>query len=125
VRWSKLFLICGLVGSLVIGQWGITEARQRDTKTLALQNGIEVLLISDPEVHRSAAALAVGVGHIHDPEEKMGLAHYLEHMLFLGTKKFPEVGDLKKYLEENSGASNAYTGSVVTNYFFPGIPFRI
>lgn len=118
MRWSKLLLICGLVGSLVISQWGITEARTRDTKTLALENGIEVLLISDPEVHRSAAALAVGVGHIHDPEEKMGLAHYLEHMLFLGTRKYPEVGDFKKYLEENSGASNAYTGSVVTNYFF-------
>ena len=55
--------------------------------------------MSDPDVHRSAAALSVGVGHLSDPIEKQGLAHYLEHMLFLGTKKYPEVGLFKKYLE--------------------------
>jgi insulysin len=72
----------------------------------------------DPEVHRSAAALSVGVGNLYDPDEKMGLAHYLEHMLFLGTRKYPEVGSFEKYLDKNSGASNAYTNSVVTDYFF-------
>ncbi len=90
----------------------------RKTKTLALENGLDVLLIHDPEVHRSAAALSVGTGHLYDPDDKMGLAHYLEHMLFLGTEKFPETGSYKKYLNENSGASNAYTGGAITNYFF-------
>lgn len=94
------------------------EAAKRETRTFVLKNGLEVLLIHDPEVHRSAAALSVGVGSLYDPEEKLGLAHYLEHMLFLGTKKYPEAGSYKKYLEENSGGSNAYTGDVVTNYFF-------
>jgi len=93
-------------------------AADRTTQTVRLDNGLEVLLISDPEVHRSAAALAVGTGMLYDPPEKQGLAHYLEHMLFLGTKKYPEVGSYKKYLDANSGASNAYTSSVVTNYFF-------
>ena len=69
-------------------------------------------------MHRSAAALAVGVGHLYDPKEKQGLAHYLEHMLFLGTQKYPEVGSYKKYLDEHSGASNAYTSGNITNYFF-------
>ena len=94
------------------------EAGKRDTRTLTLKNGLEVLIVHDPEVHRSAAALSIGVGHLYDPEEKMGLAHYLEHMLFLGTKKYPKVGTFNKYLDENSGRSNAYTGDVVTNYFF-------
>lgn len=94
------------------------SAGTRETRTLTLENGLDVLLISDPEAHRSAAALSVGVGHLFDPKEKMGLAHYLEHMLFLGTKKFPEAGTYKKYLTENSGGSNAYTGGAVTNYFF-------
>ncbi|MCZ6626248.1 MAG: insulinase family protein [Deltaproteobacteria bacterium] len=94
------------------------EAAKRETRTFVLKNGLEVLLIHDPEVHRSAAALSVGVGSLYDPDEKLGLAHYLEHMLFLGTKKYPKVGSYKKYLEENSGGSNAYTGDVVTNYFF-------
>jgi len=90
----------------------------RDTRTLTLENGLDVLLVSDPDVARSAVALSVGVGYFFDPKEKMGLAHYLEHMLFLGTKKFPEAGSYKKYLTENSGSSNAYTGGAITNYFF-------
>ena len=91
---------------------------KRVIKTLTLENGLDVFLVSDPDVHRSAAALSVGVGHLHDPKEKQGLAHYLEHMLFLGTKKYPEVGSYKKYLDEHSGASNAYTAGNMTNYFF-------
>ena len=91
---------------------------KRIIKTLTLDNSLDVLLVSDPDVHRSAAALAVGVGHLHDPKNKQGLAHYLEHMLFLGTQKYPEVGSYKKYLDEHSGASNAYTSGNLTNYFF-------
>ena len=91
---------------------------KRESKTFSLGNGLDILLISDPDVHRSAAGLAVGVGHLHDPVEKQGLAHYLEHMLFLGTKKYPEVGSFKKFLDEHSGGSNAYTAGAITNYFF-------
>lgn len=91
---------------------------KRVIKTLTLSNGLDVFLVSDPDVHRSAAALAVGAGHLYDPKEKQGLAHYLEHMLFLGTQKYPEVGSYKKYLDEHSGASNAYTSGNITNYFF-------
>jgi insulysin len=94
------------------------KVKDRQTKTLVLPNGLAVLLTYDPDVHRSAAALSVGTGSLYDPEDKMGLAHYLEHMLFLGTKKFPEPDEYTKYLQENSGAANAYTGDVVTNYFF-------
>ncbi len=91
---------------------------KRESKTFSLGNGLDILLISDPDVHRSAAGLAVGVGHLNDPVEKEGLAHYLEHMLFLGTKKYPEVGSFKKFLDEHSGGSNAYTAGAITNYFF-------
>ena len=99
-------------------QWVPAEAAKRVTRTLTLENGLSVLLIHDPDVHRGAAALSVGTGSIFDPENKLGLAHYLEHMLFLGTKKYPEVGSFKKYLNANSGASNAYTAKSITNYFF-------
>ena len=91
---------------------------KRIIKTFTLENGLDVFLVSDPDVHRSAAALAVGVGHLYDPKEKQGLAHYLEHMLFLGTQKYPEVGSYKKYLDEHSGASNAYTSEIQPIIFF-------
>ena len=91
---------------------------KRKIQTLSLENGLDVLLVSDPDVHRSAAALSVGTGYLYDPKEKAGLAHYLEHMLFLGTKKYPEVGSYKKFLDSHSGGSNAYTSGNMTNYFF-------
>jgi insulysin len=91
---------------------------KRKTQTLSLENGLDVFLISDPDVHRSAAALSVGTGYLYDPKDKAGLAHYLEHMLFLGTKKYPEVGSYKKFLDSHSGGSNAYTSGHITNYFF-------
>ena len=111
-----LFLFLWVV--FLIASAEAVKGDQRATKTLSLKNGLDALLVSDPDVHRSAAALSVGVGHLLDPIEKQGLAHYLEHMLFLGTKKYPEVGSFKKYLDEHSGASNAYTGGAITNYFF-------
>ncbi len=91
---------------------------KRKTQTLSLENGLDVLLVSDPDVHRSAAALSVGTGYLYDTKGKAGLAHYLEHMLFLGTKKYPEVGSYKKFLDSHSGGANAYTGGNITNYFF-------
>ncbi len=60
---------------------------KRDYKGLILNNGLKVLLISDPETDKSAAALDVNIGSMSDPRDLQGLAHFLEHMLFMGTKK--------------------------------------
>jgi insulysin len=111
--WVLIFFL-----SLFVSTAEAVKGDKRVIKTLTLENGLDIFLVSDPDVHRSAAALSVGVGHLHDPKEKQGLAHYLEHMLFLGTTKYPEVGSYKKYLDERSGASNAYTAGNMTNYFF-------
>ncbi|WP_411022175.1 insulinase family protein, partial [Salmonella sp. ZJHZ21_0198] len=56
-----------------------------------LPNALRVLLIQDESAQKSAAALAVNVGHFDDPVDRQGMAHYLEHMLFLGTKAYPKV----------------------------------
>ncbi|MBI4382841.1 MAG: insulinase family protein [Nitrospinae bacterium] len=121
VRATKPFLfrkVIVLSLFLFFGAWGVADAAKREIHTLVLKNGLSVFLVSDPDVHRSATGLAVGTGSLYDPLDKMGLAHYLEHMLFLGTKKYPDVESFKKYLNENSGASNAYTADNITNYFF-------
>ncbi len=90
----------------------------RDYRYLRLENGMEVMLVSDPSTETSAASLAVGVGSYQNPEEFPGLAHYLEHMLFLGTENYPEPNNLQKFLEQNGGGGNAYTSSTLTNYMF-------
>ncbi|CAE8672414.1 unnamed protein product [Polarella glacialis] len=76
------------------------------------------MVISDTKCDRAAAALSVKVGSIFDPKEIPGLAHFCEHMLFLGTEKYPNEGDYNEYLAKNGGSSNAYTAETVTNYFF-------
>ncbi|WP_221031186.1 insulinase family protein [Actomonas aquatica] len=85
---------------------------------LVLDNGLRVLLVSDPSFNKSAAALAVHVGQLEDPLEATGLAHFTEHMLFLGTEKFPDEGEYGTFVKNNGGYTNAYTSSDHTNYQF-------
>lgn len=87
-------------------------------RRLTLDNGLRVILLSDPKLNKSAASLVVHVGQIDDPDDRPGLAHFLEHMLFLGTEKYPDVSDYGNYLTSNGGYSNAYTASDHTNYQF-------
>ncbi|OAM86999.1 peptidase M16 [Termitidicoccus mucosus] len=85
---------------------------------LVLDNGLRVLLVSDPRLNKSAASVAVGAGSLDDPEGRDGLAHFLEHMLFLGTEKYPDAGRYQRFIDANAGAWNAYTAGSVTNYHF-------
>ena len=91
---------------------------KRQMRYLTLDNGMKVLLVSNEKFTKSAAAMDVAVGSLADPDQSEGLAHFLEHMLFLGTKKYPKVGEYSEYLSANQGMSNAYTASENTNYFF-------
>lgn len=88
----------------------------RDYKAITLANGMRVLLISDPLSNRSAAALDVHVGYFSDPKNLPGLAHFCEHMSFLGTKKYPGEEEFSSFLSTNGGSSNAYTDSEDTVY---------
>ncbi|KAG1283773.1 hypothetical protein G6F66_010823 [Rhizopus arrhizus] len=90
----------------------------REYRLLKLDNELQVLIISDPETDRASASLDVHVGSLSDPENLQGLAHFCEHLLFMGTKKYPKENDYYSYLSEHSGYANAFTGTVNTNYFF-------
>lgn len=62
-------------------------------------NDLHVLLISDPTTDRSAASLDVHVGSFADKEYTIpGLAHFCEHLLFMGTGKYPEENEYLSYL---------------------------
>ena len=90
----------------------------RSYEYVALANGLEAVVISDPLTDKSAAALDVNVGSGANPEHREGLAHFLEHMLFLGTKKYPLPGEYKEFISAHGGSDNAYTSFEHTNYFF-------
>ncbi|CAG9296934.1 insulinase family protein [Celerinatantimonas diazotrophica] len=90
----------------------------REYRTVTLDNGLKALLISDPQTPKAAAALAINVGHFDDPLPREGLAHFLEHMLFLGTEKYPHAGEYQQYISHHGGSNNAWTGTEFTNFFF-------
>ena len=90
----------------------------RDYRYLELDNGLKALLVSDPSADTAAASLDVNVGSGSDPESREGLAHFLEHMLFLGTEKYPRSGEYRDFITEHGGSENAYTSFDHTNYFF-------
>lgn len=90
----------------------------RQYQALLLSNQLQVVLVSDPSLENSAASLAVGVGSAQDPQDHQGLAHYLEHMLFLGTSKYPEPDGFMKFTSENGGYTNAFTAFDKTNFMF-------
>ena len=90
----------------------------RQYEYLVLPNQMKVLLISDPEADKAAAALTVGVGSSSNPRDREGLAHFLEHMLFLGTEKYPDPDEYSKFINSNGGSQNAFTAPNITTYFF-------
>ena len=89
-----------------------------DYRYLGLSNGLRVLLIHDPVAERSAASMAVECGHFSDPPQRQGMAHFLEHMLFLGTESFPHPGEYQAFIAQHGGNHNAWTGTEHSNYFF-------
>lgn len=90
----------------------------RKAAKIRLKNGLEAYIISDPLIKDSGAALAVSVGSWNDPVEYPGMAHFLEHMLFMGTKAYPDEAEYSRFIQANGGSMNAYTASDKTVYSF-------
>ncbi|XP_068182629.1 insulin-degrading enzyme isoform X2 [Antennarius striatus] len=91
---------------------------KRAYRALEFTNGLKAMLISDPTTDKSSAALDVHIGSLSDPANISGLAHFCEHMLFLGTKKYPKENEYSQFLSEHAGSSNAFTSGEHTNYYF-------
>ncbi|CAF0913402.1 unnamed protein product [Rotaria sordida] len=85
---------------------------------LELANGMLVVLISHPNIDKAAAALDVTIGSLADTRDVPGIAHFLEHMLFMGSSKYPGENEYSKLIEGNGGYSNAFTSGDHTNYYF-------
>ncbi|HWL08746.1 MAG TPA: insulinase family protein, partial [Planctomicrobium sp.] len=85
---------------------GITEYR--------LENGVRVLLFPDPSKPQVTVNMTVFVGSRHEGYGETGMAHLLEHMLFKGTPKFPQI---PKVLKDHGAEFNGTTWLDRTNYY--------
>ncbi|MDD2050582.1 pyrroloquinoline quinone biosynthesis protein PqqF [Pseudomonas putida] len=85
---------------------------------LTLDNGLQVILRHAPQLKRCAAAVRVMAGSHDAPRAYAGLAHFLEHLLFLGTERFPLDDGLMRYVQRHGGQVNASTRERTTDYFF-------
>ena len=109
----------------------ITKAQndERLYRHIQLPNGLCATLVSDPRTRsvskEAGVALSVGVGSFSDPPEMQGLAHFLEHMVFMGNKKYKQENELDVFLQENGGYSNAYTECEHTMFYLTILPEKL
>mmetsp|Transcript_5248 Transcript_5248/g.7772 ORF Transcript_5248/g.7772 Transcript_5248/m.7772 type:complete len:708 (+) Transcript_5248:68-2191(+) len=94
------------------------DADWRLYRSIKLQNGVTCVFVHDKESKTTACSVAVGAGASHDPRELSGIAHFTEHMCFLGSEAYPEENEFKKYLASHGGRSNASTSMSQTVYKF-------
>ncbi|XP_063912496.1 nardilysin-like isoform X1 [Zophobas morio] len=121
---------------------------KKEYKVIRLKNGLTACLISDQkptqdvglskgnhedenghessekcadenkEQKMAATSLCIGVGSFSDPKDIPGMAHFLEHMVFMGSEKFPQENDFSSFISKRGGLDNASTDCSVTTFYF-------
>lgn len=94
-----------------------TDPAQRPPQ-LTLTNGLRVRLLSLPHSGQAAALVRVHAGSHDAPRAYPGLAHFLEHLLFLGSRDYPVAQSLMPFIQACGGQLNASTRERHTDFFF-------
>ena len=79
-----------------------------------LESGLRVVTQSMPGARSASVAIFVPVGSRHEDEQHAGLSHFLEHLVFKGTRAHPEAGSLSQVVEGIGGSVNASTDRELT-----------
>lgn len=88
----------------------------RDYSFFTLKNGLNVLLVKEDNPEKIGAAISVSVGSKNDPID--GTAHFLEHLLFMGSKKYEREDEFWNEISVQGGSANAFTDEECTVYYF-------
>ncbi|MGK2946675.1 MAG: pitrilysin [Candidatus Malihini olakiniferum] len=133
-EWHKQFACCVGIMMLLLSDFSLAwtqtagwrtleqvirkgENDPRSYRAITLNNGMMVLLVSDPQATRSLASLALSIGSLDDPSTQLGLAHYLEHMILMGSRRYPQPDALAEFLKKHGGSHNASTAPYRTAYY--------
>lgn len=82
-----------------------------------LDNGLRILTVAMPHVHSASVGFFLGVGSRYESESLSGASHFVEHMLFKGTKRRPSAIAIAEAIEGKGGMFNASTGLETTLYW--------
>ncbi|HLD20007.1 MAG TPA: pitrilysin family protein [Patescibacteria group bacterium] len=85
--------------------------------TEKLSNGIEVMVIPQHETQAASVMMMVNVGSREENSKNTGVSHFIEHLLFKGTKKYPNTEILSRTLDSVGAEFNAYTSKDHTAYY--------
>jgi len=94
----------------------------RDYRLYRHASGMRCLLISDPAAARGTCVMQVDCGSHDEPDSHPGLAHLLEHMLFMGSAGYSAPGSFAALVTRWSGRFNASTAAEITRFFFTASP---
>jgi zinc protease len=106
----------GLLASLVLFTPAAAQEEPAAIGHYTLDNGLELVVIPDRRAPIVTHMIWYRVGGADDPAGQSGVAHFLEHLMFKGTEKFP-AGTLDRTVSELGGNTNAFTNADVTAYF--------
>ncbi len=110
---------------------GLAEGRQEPfssrfrmpVEKYQLKNGLRVLLNPDSSSNTASIAMGISVGSRHEREGLTGISHMFEHLMFKGTKKYPDFD--KTYAAAGALNINAYTSRDLTAYYVSFPPDRL
>jgi zinc protease len=110
--------LCGLVLALAISAAGPQQAEAAlfNPETFTLDNGMQVVVVTDRRAPVVTHHVWYKVGSADSPPGKSGLAHFLEHLMFKGTKTL-KPGEFSEIVARNGGNENAFTGQDYTGYY--------
>jgi zinc protease len=108
------FLTGAAVVLLLLG--GRAQAQIFNPETITLSNGLQVVAISNPRAPIVTHMVWYKIGAADEKPGKSGIAHFLEHLMFKGTKEVAP-GDFSKIVARNGGRDNAFTSHDYTAYF--------
>ncbi|MBA2815541.1 pitrilysin [Candidatus Pantoea persica] len=126
-RWIAALMLslatCASLAQVATGWEPVNETIRKSEKdpchykAIKLANDMTVLLVSDQQAPKSLAALTLPIGSLDDPDSQLGLAHFLEHMVLMGSQRYPQPDNLAEFLKKHGGSHNASTASYRTAFY--------
>ena len=105
-----------LILSLIFFSFSYAETKIFNAKEFVLDNGLKVVLVENKRAPIVSHMIWYNVGSVDEEYGKSGLAHFLEHLMFKGTKNH-SGGVFSSFISRNGGSENAFTSFDYTAYY--------